>query len=160
MQIQQTAWKPQRKSVCVFAGVYVCVCVCLPNSSLADTKSSLIILGHTHLVVTTFYLTAGIFGWIQTLKHNIQTLRFVDHSHTNWWAMNVSTLYLFTIVGLLATLSVCIRGYVCVVLFIFLGGGVVPPIDSYSTVETCLYPVLKAIRVLSILTAKNRWNCL
>lgn len=51
----------------------------------------------------------------------------------------------------------CVQGCVCV---FFLGGGVIASSRTYSEVETCLYPVLKALRVLSILTTKNRWNCL
>lgn len=54
----------------------------------------------------------------------------------------------------------CLLVHVCVCIFFFLGGGVIASSGTYSEVETCLYPVFKAVRVLSILTAKNRWNCL
>lgn len=40
-------------------------CVFLPDSPLADTRSSLVIVGHTHLVAAAFDLKTGVFGWIK-----------------------------------------------------------------------------------------------
>lgn len=63
-ETSESKFEGQLWNVCLSkTGVYVSVGF-LPNSPLADTRGSLIILSHTHLVATAFDLKTGVFGWI------------------------------------------------------------------------------------------------